>query len=67
MSAKEQYEKHKSAAKKKLANVQESNDVVKYAIPAGIVAFGFFVGGNLTQGVYAGVLVTAGFWILCYF
>jgi apolipoprotein N-acyltransferase len=60
---KDEYLKDKRETKTIKKN--ESNDTVKYAVPAAIVAFGFFIGGNLTQGVYAGVLVTAGFWILC--
>lgn len=42
----------------------QNDDSMKYAIPAGVVVFGLFMGGTLTQGIYAGVLTCAGFWIL---
>lgn len=40
------------------------DDMPKYAVPAGVVAIGLFMGGTLTQGIYAGILTCAGFWVL---
>lgn len=53
-----------SKAKEKLSGMNSNQELVKYALPIAVVGFGLFLGGHLAQGVYAGVLTTAGFWIL---
>ncbi|MDD3412484.1 MAG: hypothetical protein PHY47_00625 [Lachnospiraceae bacterium] len=38
--------------------------VVKYVAPGAILSIGLLLGGMVLQGVYVGLLTTAGFWLL---
>ena len=38
--------------------------IVKYVAPAAILGVGLLLGGMVLQGVYVGMLTTAGFWLL---
>ena len=50
--------------KKPKKKVNLDQRVVKYVAPAIVLGIGLFVGGMVMQGVYVGLLTTAGFWLL---
>lgn len=59
-------QKEKSGKTPKKGETKSNIDpmIVKYVTPAAVLAIGLMLGGQVLNGVYVGILTTAGFWLL---